>query len=165
MFLAVTLRYPLQSFPDHVSQCIANERECRYRPSKRGGARRGERYQNAKQRSHAVSSQTPEFSYGSTHDSSMFLFLCLLNRVMLTLCVDSLGDNIVDLIYPLHEIRNVDNFVDTGMPSDMNPNADQGIASGPPGLLMLRAYRSDADLYVPAVDFSLGDVTHLLFPD
>ncbi|OQD66974.1 hypothetical protein PENPOL_c004G01318 [Penicillium polonicum] len=108
--------------------CIANERECRYRPSKRGGARRGERYQNAKQRTPAVSSQTPEFSYGSTHDNN------------------SLGDNIVDLIYPLHEIRNVDNFVDTGIPSDMNLNADQRISSGTPGLLMLRAYRSDADL-------------------
>ncbi|KAJ5182682.1 Transcription factor, partial [Penicillium capsulatum] len=128
------------------STCVANQRHCHYRPSRRGGARRGERYENAKrQRTGAIHNPpSSPLSFDQSHSNRMVpLVRNVINTHSLT---DSIVDGIVGLIHSFDNIQDARDFENSSLESGLGTSTGIPTPGDSPRSWMIRSYRNESDL-------------------
>ncbi|KAJ5952199.1 uncharacterized protein N7479_010612 [Penicillium vulpinum] len=120
--------------------CYSRKKECSYQPSRRGGPRRGARYEEAQRRPTAGNS-LPSSTSGITNEIEPFL------------------DNMIGLVSPFAGIHNLDLSPDSLSIADgahqiwgqLTPHDDSSFDSAPVrdiGSSVIRAYQSEAEMLV-----------------
>ncbi|KAJ5782982.1 hypothetical protein N7457_004756 [Penicillium paradoxum] len=122
--------------------CSSRSRECKYQPSRRGGPRRGARYEEAQRRTAPGNSLLPSSSISNVDDE-----------------FEPFLDNMIGLVSPFAGIHNLDLSPDSLSIADganqiwgqLTPHADSASGSVPlarAGSSQVRAYQSEAEMSV-----------------
>ncbi|KAI9931180.1 hypothetical protein AWENTII_004412 [Aspergillus wentii] len=120
---------------DPCASCISNQRQCHYRASRRGGARRGVRYENASRRDDRAAASTPSSSHQSTEITDAILGGLISPMSPFSILPDVSDMDGLDRGPETAEARQT--------PIDQQDTAE---TSGSHDSLVVRAYRCEEDL-------------------
>ncbi|KAJ5991940.1 Transcription factor [Penicillium sp. IBT 35674x] len=110
------------------ANCSSNQRECHYRPSRRGGARRGQRYQNAKRGCTGAVNNSPPVPSTSPETNDPF------------------GGHLANSLHSFLSVQRRREIVNADIADDSNATTSHSAFDQPTESLFIRSYQDENDL-------------------